>query len=997
LSNGTSWEFLDVGFNASYATTISPGIITIATDLEVQTGTDTTKAVVSSSLQSKISDSTTTDSSTTIASSTAVKAAYDVAVEGISKSIITSKGDLIAGSGTGTVVSIPVGSDGQSLYADSSETGGVAWNDFFFDTYANLPSTGLDNVLYVVEDTDTIYRGVIGPASYDFTVGPTGDFPDLPTALADPAVTNGTTLSVQAGTYTLTSTLAINKQVQLFGEDKNTVILQSAATTSAPTTLISVTVDNVVLKGLTISHRKTSNTSIEAAVFVSGPGSPPTRVDNFILDDCIIRHIEFGVVVRGSNWKLSNSSYVYAGPNNSTRYHVGIYGVSGDCFAVGNTSNEDVAPGTTGSTRWFSMLSTTGTNPNETYVGTMVVEGNTQVGGTLQQFINQGAWQGSAGQYNLIVKGNTTTNDSSAFVVFSGGVANFGDILGEVTVEGNSLANTGGKGVIGLDASSLISFRSSPLTVHVPTPNTLSSTTWASNWAEAPGSSDNTVGYRTTTISPPSIAQDTVAPTIPPEPVTPGPSSSFVYVPLPGSASTTIPGIVQLATDLEVQTGTDTTKAVVSSSLQSKISDSVSTTSSTTIASSTAVKAAYDAGVQGQTDAAAAQATADAAVPDASFTASGDLLVGTGAGTYAALPAGAADYLLASDGLGGLSWVQQSEGDVTGVTGTAPITVNNTDPQNPVIGVSVATPVTTGTVLGCTASVATGLGCCALASNTSATATNTAVGAFALSTVTTSTGNTAVGSCALRLATGTFGTAVGFNAGTCVTTGVANTLIGATAGDALTTGAGNTAVGFGALGAATTVSNSTAVGNGALTAVTTGAANAALGTNAGVALTTGGFNVLLGNFLASCLTTGSCNIVIGNAALTTSTASNNTIAIGVCSLRNSTGNNNIGIGVCSGFNITTGSNNTIVGPFFGTATLSNNVVLADGAGNAKLQINENGAVGVGTTPDFGTAGQTLQSAGTAGAPTWVSGATGSFTSQDGKTVTVTNGLITSIV
>jgi hypothetical protein len=77
--------------------------------------------------------------------------------------------------------------------------------------------------------------------------------------------------------------------------------------------------------------------------------------------------------------------------------------------------------------------------------------------------------------------------------------------------------------------------------------------------------------------------------------------------------------------------------------------------------------------------------------------------------------------------------------------------------------------------------------------------------------------------------------------------------------------------------------------------------------------------------------------------------------------------------------------------------LANNVVLSDGAGNRKLQINENGAVGVGTTPNFGTAGQTLQSAGTAGAPTWVSGATGSFTSQDGKTVTVTNGLITSIV
>jgi hypothetical protein len=123
----------------------------------------------------------------------------------------------------------------------------------------------------------------------------------------------------------------------------------------------------------------------------------------------------------------------------------------------------------------------------------------------------------------------------------------------------------------------------------------------------------------------------------------------------------------------------------------SNISNSTSTTSSVTAASSTAVKAANDAAV-------AAQATADAAVPDASFTAAGDLLVGTGAGTYSALPAGAADYILASNGAGGLTWVPQSEGDVTGVTGTAPITVDNTDPQNPVIGAAAATTSAAGVV-----------------------------------------------------------------------------------------------------------------------------------------------------------------------------------------------------------------------------------------------------------------------------------------------------------
>jgi hypothetical protein len=82
------------------------------------------------------------------------------------------------------------------------------------------------------------------------------------------------------------------------------------------------------------------------------------------------------------------------------------------------------------------------------------------------------------------------------------------------------------------------------------------------------------------------------------------------------------------------------------------------------------------------------------------------------------------------------------------------------------------------------------------------------------------------------------------------------------------------------------------------------------------------------------------------------------------------GANNTLLGRCSGSVITTGSCNTLIGGYGGTTTLSNNVVLSDGAGNIKLQVNENGAVGVGTTPGYGTSGQVLTSGGTGAAPTW---------------------------
>ena len=90
----------------------------------------------------------------------------------------------------------------------------------------------------------------------------------------------------------------------------------------------------------------------------------------------------------------------------------------------------------------------------------------------------------------------------------------------------------------------------------------------------------------------------------------------------PPYASTTEAGIVELADNAETQAGTDATLAVTAAGLQSKVSDSVSTASSTSIASSQAVKDAYDAATAAQTDAtqalsdaAAAQATADAALP----------------------------------------------------------------------------------------------------------------------------------------------------------------------------------------------------------------------------------------------------------------------------------------------------------------------------------------------------------------------------------------------
>jgi hypothetical protein len=114
-------------------------------------------------------------------------------------------------------------------------------------------------------------------------------------------------------------------------------------------------------------------------------------------------------------------------------------------------------------------------------------------------------------------------------------------------------------------------------------------------------------------------------------------------------------------------------------------------------------------------------------------------------------------------------------------------------------------------------------------------------------------------------------------------------------------------------------------------------------------------NIKLGENTFSSITSGSNNIAIGSNALSSITTSNANIGIGnsaLASVINGTFNTGIGFaigasitsgsynalfGYGAGSSITTGNYNTILGGFAGTAAMSNNIVLADGAGNVRYQ------------------------------------------------------------
>lgn len=172
--------------------------------------------------------------------------------------------------------------------------------------------------------------------------------------------------------------------------------------------------------------------------------------------------------------------------------------------------------------------------------------------------------------------------------------------------------------------------------------------------------------------------------------------------------------------------------------------------------------------------------------------------------------------------------------------------------------------------------------------------------------------------------------------GTPIQTGGVNLLYGdVTWGNYFFGGAGNMTMG----GYSGGWSN-TAGGYGALDAITIGNSNVAYGYGALTANTRGSYNMAIGNLSLNSDTTGAYNTAVGAWSLLdlNITADNFTGA-------------NTAIGYNTGRGIVTGVNNTIIGANVTglAAALSNNIIIADGTGAQRINVDASGNVGIGTT------------------------------------------------
>jgi hypothetical protein len=379
---------------------------------------------------------------------------------------------------------------------------------FEFGSEESFPSEGESSKIYVAKDSNKIYR-------YEESEGGGSlDLPEMPSApqltvttsitSADDlqatinAASDGDVIFLADGTYSLAANLSISKQIALVGESQAGVLIQDTRGNSQ--SFVSVSVDNVTLKDLTVRH-STTESSIGHAITVSGAGFPQARLNNFRMYNVKSQYSKGGLSVRSDNFVVEGCTFeVVAG--SSTRRGILHYGNGGDSFI----KNTHFINATTGALRAITPTGTSGTNPSDDQAGSLTIEGST-FSGNLSQFVNMDNHQGAAGAFELIIKDNVTP-ETNAFVVSFGGSQNFGDLFSRIVIVGNTLTNNHaaglGKGALALDGvNGPLSYRTSALPV-ISSGNTLGQLAFRSGYAEAVGSSGSIVGY-STAISEPTV------------------------------------------------------------------------------------------------------------------------------------------------------------------------------------------------------------------------------------------------------------------------------------------------------------------------------------------------------------------------------------------------------------------------------------------------------------------------------------------------------------
>jgi hypothetical protein len=179
-----------------------------------------------------------------------------------------------------------------------------------------------------------------------------------------------------------------------------------------------------------------------------------------------------------------------------------------------------------------------------------------------------------------------------------------------------------------------------------------------------------------------------------------------------------------------------------------------------------------------------------------------------------------------------------------------------------------------------------------------------------------------------------YNTFVGMGSGnfTMSSAAISNTAVGTYALTSLTSGSANSAFGYNSLYYNNTGGTNSAFGSFALWKNESGDYNCAFGYNSLGANTSGGPNSAFGSCALMSNTLGGYNCAFGDHSLQTNTSGNGNSGFGYQSLYSCTSDSNTAIGYHAGYDLSTGSNNTCIGfnAQVPSATSSDQVQIGDG-------------------------------------------------------------------
>ncbi|MBU7006571.1 hypothetical protein [Phosphitispora fastidiosa] len=284
---------------------------------------------------------------------------------------------------------------------------------------------------------------------------------------------------LDAETFIITSTINVNKSVTIEGQGSaaTTVI----TTTPAVVNMFNITVSDVVIQDMKIVQNFPSVLSTETVININNLAAAGIYINN-----CEISVCEFGIGIKATEFQITNCTFNYAplaASNNNYRYIL-ISSTSGVSIIDNNTFVSD-----SGAVRCSFIIITNITVNLGTLQGKLIISNNTQLTSpfTLRHLLLIEEFVGM--DFELYINNNTTINDDNAPVLLFNADL---DIFKFIEVIGNSVQNTDGKGLIGIDSSSVGS------TSVFSSNNTIVNEFFDVGWASATNPISFIVGYRTT-------------------------------------------------------------------------------------------------------------------------------------------------------------------------------------------------------------------------------------------------------------------------------------------------------------------------------------------------------------------------------------------------------------------------------------------------------------------------------------------------------------------